>query len=216
MKRLHVSLLVLLLIPAQLSFGQTQSPNSAGPPIPEWVSWKVFQDSLAYYDKKAPQETRKMLKERLGLSTSRANKLLSSGNALLADLDNIDSEERSELRKRIVAPDPSHLSPGNGNQKTRELKTLKQFAAQDGLDKRTEGKRKAALVKHKDELLKDFEPLELARIEGFIRSNITPNIKVTKTDPAALEKTPGLRPSPPPSNATRTREVPPSLSKGAK
>jgi hypothetical protein len=215
-RRIAVASLIFGLTQASLSYGQSRSAEQRG--IPNWVSWRVFQDSLAYYDKKSSAETRKMLKARLGLSPAQANKLLTSGSGLLADFDKIDAEAKSESQKRFSVPPTifSNGNQGNGNQK-KELKTLKQLAAQDGLDKEIEAKRQTALARHKDALLKEFGPLELARIEGFIHTSVTPNIKTVKVDPTAPDKTPGFRAGPPPpSSVTHTPEMPPNLSKAAR
>src|SRR5438552_848386 len=79
-----IGLCSVLLLQASLGYGQQARP--ASPPVPSWVAWKVFQDSLVFYDKKASQDTRKMLKEKFGLSPAQASKLLTAGQLFLADL----------------------------------------------------------------------------------------------------------------------------------
>jgi hypothetical protein len=164
-------LFLVLLLHTPLGFGQGVVSRQQS--VPSWVAWRVFQDSLAFYNKKDAQSTRKMLNDKLGLSPAQATKLISSGIEFIADLDTIDVDARTEVRKRYAGK----TLLANKDNKPRVPKTIHQRAVEDGFDAEVQKRRQTAHAKHRDALVQAFGMLKYTQINGFIVKTVLPQIK---------------------------------------
>ena len=161
--------------------------------------------SVDHYDKRSPDNVRKMLAKRFGLTAAQAAGLVSAGKSLTAELDRIDEDAKKEVRKRykyVPIQSGKPANPGSAGRPAAPQKTVLERAVEDGLYKQVEGKKAAALAAHFRTLNVDSTAIE--RISKYIESTILPQIKGFNVDPRASAGSPGPEPPPVPRRLPNT------------
>jgi hypothetical protein len=144
---------------------------------------------LEQYDQKSPDNLKKALAKRFGLTAAQAAHLINTGKSLKADFDRIDEETKKEIAKRYkykYAPVQSGRPANPGTSARRPAahqKSVFELAREDGLYTEVEGKKQAALAAHFTALGLDAATLE--RITKYVQSSILPQIKQFTVDPRA-------------------------------
>lgn len=199
-----------LLLGSATSVGQVVDPLATGPlkappapslkigpsdphaaPVPEWLTWKAFQRSLAFYNRQSPQGVQDLLATRLGVPRASAALVLSAGETYLAELERIDAETRQAINARyrperappVTLTRPSFrsgtevpLSARASAQPTGA--SLRDLAIQDGFYAQVEERRAAALAAHKKQIVTIAGSTQLAAMERFVETEVAPHVKV--------------------------------------
>src|SRR5262249_24531895 len=95
-----VFLFVIVFALRVASIQGRQGASSGQPPVPQWMAWRGFHDSLVLYGKRSPGQVRQILGGPIGLNDVQTAKLLSAGQTFLADLDIVDRDAKAEAAKR--------------------------------------------------------------------------------------------------------------------
>jgi hypothetical protein len=141
-----LALLAPQLVSSATAQKATSRPGSA--PAPEWVAWRVFQQSLAAFVRRSPN-VNGMLRAQFGLTEAESSALLNAGQSFLTAVQNIDTYTKAELLRRYPARRPDGSPPRNAKTlMRREEMSLRERAMRDGLYSEVEGRKQAALSEH--------------------------------------------------------------------
>jgi hypothetical protein len=175
----YAALLVVLILLVQVAPTKAQAVQPSEP-IPTWLSWKVFYDSLAFYSQKSAGQDEKVLTDTFNLSPTQAATLLSAGQSFVAEIQRIDEEARQEAKKRYRYVPAQTGAPPPGGPKRRQAapqKTIREQALEDGLYAQVEAKKKVALANHMKDLGLNIEAKKLKQIGQFVETSIASRIK---------------------------------------
>jgi hypothetical protein len=186
------SIAFVLILPMVVSAQTTQNGDSAAQPVPDWLAWKMFHQSLAYYAQRSPESVNQMLAAQFGLTRAQAAGLLSAGQSFDGAIKSIDDGAKAEASRRY--PDiVGSATPPSGRTTPRRTKmlpsgppkTVRERAIEDGLYAEVEAKKQSALDNHIKALTSNIGPSRLAQIRNYLQSSIAPRIK-TFTDRKSL------------------------------
>lgn len=176
----------LLIAAALLGLGATthgQGPDADA--VPTWLSWRVFHEAVAFSTR---GESLTAIEQKFGLTTPEATRLRGAGASYTAALDRIDVDARAALKAQVSKP---LKAPRNPKRRLPEFppgtiihdrsKSLRTLAIESGLYAEVEAKKAAALAKHMEAIHRAIPPEKLVVISDWIRTDVTPNIKVAET-----------------------------------
>lgn len=213
MARQFMSLVGALLISlASVSPNVVMSQATTGPSGgPEWLSWRVFHDSLNFYERQAPGTVFALLKERIQVTELETSGFETAGEDFLQQLRAIDDEARAEIAERYGRGMPGRLPtsatpeqllrpnlpirrptlvPG----RTLDGRGIREAVVADGLAARVEARKVSTVRSHVKNLERFLGTDRVRKIEQWIASEVTPKVW---TSNAAI---PQLGPHLPPSN----------------
>lgn len=200
MRPFHV-LLVTAAIVAALGASAAPSARAQGAPplasgsetqslpVPDWLMWKVFHESLAFYRNRSPQQVEAMLHERAGMASGQASALHAAGALYVAAIERIDADARAEIQARYgnklprrPGSDPPPPPPVDRPVDARPAitlepgKTLLQMARESGLYDSVEASRQAALSAHVQQLGQVLGAAAFGRVQIFVETTVRPQI----------------------------------------
>jgi hypothetical protein len=149
-------------------------------PVPTWLTWKVFYESLDFYGKKSPQQDTKIVTEQFRLLPNQATALLNSGQSYVADIQRIDGDARAEAAKRYKYVPLQTGRPDPNSPKSRPAipqKSIQERATEDGFAAEVEAKKSISLANHMNALARDVGAAKLDEIKTFVEKSIAPHIK---------------------------------------
>jgi hypothetical protein len=163
------------------SSAQTQTEPQE--PVPNWLQWRVFHESLVFYDKQAPRQVRELLAKEFRLTTSvQAAALLSNGQVFIADIHRIDDEAKAEARKRYRdITEPLIVTKPPTATKLRPIgprRTILQRAREDGFSATVDGKKQAALANHLRAMATAIGQAQLDLMNNWVQTKVAPKISV--------------------------------------
>ena len=180
---------------------------------PDWLVWRVFHDSLDFYDQQSPAVVLDLLKERLDLSEAERSEFMTIGYSYLRQLDRIDEEARAEIVARYktdttpailppsVARPEEVLRAGAGQiartfvvGQTPDGHSIRDLLVTDGLVARIEARRQATLRLHLDTVRRAFGSDRLSKIETWVLSEVAPNVVFIPTGAGPQPRVGGLTP----------------------
>ena len=174
------------------SSGWAQEP--AKEPVPDWLAWQVFQESIAFHSKQSakapaaptsdpkkktlfsgprPTTFQQTMKKQFGLTPEHTAALLTKGQSFLAALSAIQTEAKAEVNRRYLT------RAALAAQASGPRKTIKERSKEDGLDAEVQGKRQAALTAHLEGLSQSLTAAELAKVTEWVRTGVGPRITQT-------------------------------------
>jgi hypothetical protein len=166
-------------------------------PVPAWLAWRVFHDSLTYYRNQSASAVHDLLRKELGLTPAQANLLMDAGQSYIAELDRIDGATRVEVRRRypqlfnvvtrIDAP-PEGVSPTPSG----PSKPIIQLAQEDGLYANVQNQKETVLNAHTQALTNALSHARVDRMKAWVQTTVAPKITV-RTD---SQQRPSRRPVP--------------------
>jgi hypothetical protein len=174
------------------------SRQNPGEVAPDWLVWRVYYDSLEFYDKQSPQGVQDLLTQQVGLTIDEAVVLRTAGSNYLRELAQIDDRARAEVKARFQSEDgpnplpqpPPSVLRGKApppidliGSRAPAGKNLREALLADGLIARTENRRVATFRTHRTELARTLGPTKLAALEELIRTQVAPNVKVVSFVP---------------------------------
>lgn len=169
---------MMLLLQVSPTWGvQVQQSNE---PIPSWLVWRAFYDSLAFYGKRTANQDTRIVSENFSLTPVQASALLSAGRSFLGDVQRIDEEAKLEAAKRYKYAPAQTGPPSAGSPKQRKVappKSIRERALEDGLYAQVEAKKQAALANHMKALRLDIGSPKVDQINTFVEISIAPHIK---------------------------------------
>lgn len=178
-----------LSVPAPLPPGST----TAGAPVPEWLVWRAFHDSMRFYSKQSPDAVKRVLTQSAGLTPEQADAILQAGPQFLQEMDRVDEAARNEVQQRyrsagLSAPSSTAVIPrpafrtgaipptglpvewGGGN--------LRQKMEQEGVFARVNRQKADTLAAHRNALSSILGADGLAHLESWLQTNVAPSVKV--------------------------------------
>jgi hypothetical protein len=98
------------------------------------MGWKVFYESLNFYQKRSPEAVRNVLAREFGLVGPQTAQLFSAGQSFLADLKDIDTYAKTEAARRYkYVPVQSGPPPKDSSRRYPPHKSIRDRAIEDGL-----------------------------------------------------------------------------------
>jgi hypothetical protein len=179
---------------------------------PDWLVWRVFHDSLGFYDRQSPDIVEDLLNLRVGFTETERSSFMVAGHAYLRQLAAIDEQARAELAVRYdasVAPPGFHPSAAKAAELVRpgiqqaaprlvaghapDGRSIQEESQPGGIVPRVMAQREAAFRLHHDALLRSFGADRLTKLEEWIAAEVAPRVAAVPT--AAGPPPPdGLRP----------------------
>jgi hypothetical protein len=177
--------------PRALAGGQAGAPATDAvsrvelQPVPEWLAWRVFHSSLAFYRGRSEAALETMLRERLGLGPGEAAVLYSAGARYLATEDRLEAEARLALQARfgttlpapLAALRPGDAPPPGAVMRLEPGKTLLEMAKERGVYDLAEQRKQAALAAHLSELTAVLGAPAVSRLSAFVQSDVAPHVR---------------------------------------
>jgi hypothetical protein len=197
---LPVLVLALGLVGPPPAFGGGQSGPPVTPaeveplPVPDWLAWQVFHDSLVFYAARSAGEVEAMLWDRAGLAPGAATALRSAGQAYLMALAEIDQEARAEvqaryggerLRRRDGVPPRSGRVPASPPLQLPAGTTLYDLVVASGLHAAIETRRAAALAAHLTAVRQAVGAEGTDRLAALVDTQVRPVIQTSVVRPPA-------------------------------
>jgi hypothetical protein len=179
-------LAVVLLLTLASTVGAQTAPTSQ--PIPDWLSWKVFYDSLTFYSSQSMSQVRELLTTQLGLSSAEIPAFLAASQEFVSALGRIDTDASSELDKRFGVDLPKPPLPDNLKNmaipQTRPIQVQpgqsgRDLAVSAGIDARVEAQKNAAFAKHRADLVRTLGNAKVTKLAAFVGANVAPHITRT-------------------------------------
>ena len=201
----HTFLMLLIIaslaLPSMLE-GQQSAPSivATQTAVPDWLTWKVFHQSLNRYSEKSTAKTTELFKEQFGVAAKASPAVLALGQSFVATLDRIDADAKKELDRRYgmdLPPLPSNVierfaskgvKPPRRTLKLRPGKTLRQMAIDDGLDAEFTRQKEAALARHLTALRQVLGSSKVDRMNQFVFTKVRPNVKRFDLDPQPVRR----------------------------
>jgi len=142
--------LVIVFFALRVASIQGQGASAGQPPVPRWIAWRVFHQSLVFYGQRSPAQVRQILEKEIGLTDLQAAKLLSAGQTVIADLDTVDRDGKAEIARRYKYV-PVQSGPPTDGVKRRPARPQKGFlerANEDGFYAEIQAQKEAVLANH--------------------------------------------------------------------
>jgi hypothetical protein len=173
-------------VPAPLPPGTTK----AGAPVPDWLVWRVFHDSMRFYGKQSPDAVKRLLTEKAALTPDQADAVLKAGPGYLQAMSSIDAAAQSEIQQRYRSADlPSSTRniprpafrkgavPPSGPP-VEWGGNLRDQLEEDGLVARVNRQKADTLAAHRRALSASLGPDALTALESWLATNVAPGVKV--------------------------------------
>lgn len=186
--RLVFAFAILVAIVTRPGFGQTpgqavpQVPTTA---VPNWLAWKVFYESLAFYQARAGGQVTETAASQFGLDAGEAATLSNAGQAFVAAIARIDAEARAGIEVRYGTiqppanlPRPPNRQPPGPRIKREPGKTVLDMVRESGLYEQVQAKKNATLAAHVSQLTNAFGTVKMARLRAWVETTIASRIKV--------------------------------------
>lgn len=186
-------------VPAPLAAGTTK----AGAPVPDWLVWRVFHDSMRFYGKQSPEAVERVLTQKAALTPDQADAVLRAGSAYLQAMTSIDDAAQAEIQQRYRSADlPSSTRniprpafrkgavPPSGPP-VEWGGNLREQVQEDGLVARVNRQKTDALAAHRRALSASLGPDALTALESWLETNVAPGVKVFDKATRAATPTPG-------------------------
>jgi hypothetical protein len=178
-----------MIVPLQLNVhGQTVEMPTASPSAqlssgqnPEWLAWKVFYQSLIFYQKQSPSLVDQMLHAKFGLNASETTAFWGAMKMFVTTIDAIDSRARSEAQLRFGTQIPlrSKTKPtGTGE----PVKSFLQRAREGGLFDSVENEKRAALSAHLAAIRNLITADEIAAMTAWVQGSVAPRITTVESE----------------------------------
>jgi hypothetical protein len=168
----------LLIVPQFVAAQTTQNNSPAGLPVPNWLAWKIFHQSLAFYNQRSAEQLQRMLKTEFGVTNAQAAILLQSGQSFVTTVEQIDKDGKTEAERRY----PEAVKPTNGSPWRRprgsSSKNLRERFLEDGLYAEVEARKEATLVTHIGILRSNLNPAQFDAVAKWVQTAIAPRIKL--------------------------------------
>jgi hypothetical protein len=199
---LPIAILGLLLeLRPDVSLGQTPDrravsrtatcTDSRVGPVPSWLAWKAFHESLRIRVQRSGQGPAKTLESQFGLSSYEVKTLVDIGQQFLETLAGIDRDARAAVQARYGADPPPSIArsrnPRNENDRIpgrpivlERGKTLLDMVRASGLYHEVEAKKRAALGNHLQALQSVIASDALNRMHDWISGSVAPQIRVAE------------------------------------
>lgn len=186
MNRLIRSLCLLLVILLVASTAPTRAIAQSRS-APDWLAWKAFHQSLAFYQSRSNDKVSRMLAVRFGVKGGDETTLLQAGQSYVKTIDSIDADARADVRARWGAKRiPKLPNAANGRAPAMSNppivlergKTLVQMARESGMYDRVEAQKNAALVAYLQDIRQALGPATSARLAKWVQSSVAPQITV--------------------------------------
>jgi hypothetical protein len=187
--------LVLMMRPGLAAEQATSLPPAAAGhvealPVPDWLAWRVFQDSLTYYRGRSAAAVERMLAERAGLTPAQTVALATAGQAYVTALARIDADARAEVQARyaISPPGPDATlprpeavpgsRPANSVIRAEWGTTLFERVRASGLYDQVEARKRAALAAHLGALMAALGAPAVTQLTTLVQTTVTPTIRI--------------------------------------
>lgn len=176
-----------LSVPAPLPPGITE----AGAPVPDWLVWRAFHESMQFYSKQSPDAVKRVLTQKAGLTPEQADAVLQAGPGYLQEMDRVDAAAQIEVQQRYrsaarhapsaaAIPRPAFRNgavpparlpvEGSGN--------LRQAIEQDGVVARVNRQKADTLAAHRSALSAILGADGLAELESWLKTSVAPGVKI--------------------------------------
>jgi hypothetical protein len=172
-----------------------------------WLAWKVFHDSFAFYARQSGAQVEEMLASRFDLTPAEAAALLAAGRTFVGAIQRIDADAKAQADTRygrLVRPARPLNTAGarsrwSGPRPPGPEKSRRERAIEDGLYAAVEARKEAALTEHTTALAGQLDPVKFARVADWVNTSVAPGI-TTFTQPPARDRraSSGVRGSVPP------------------
>jgi hypothetical protein len=223
---LVLSVSVVLWSHSARAAGQVTPPPAPGAtveslPVPEWLAWRVFHESLAFYRTRSAPEVEQMLAVQAGLAPKDSAALLKAGDAFVSALQEIDTAARAELHARYGRPRdeptgavatarPAGPPPPGGMIRHAPGKTVLDMVRESGLYDQVERQKRVALAAHITQVEQAIGAVLLARVTQLVQTAVVPTIRRGMLPPPAPPATlpSGAVRTPPPGASIRPGDAP--------
>ena len=155
--------------------------------VPDWLAWKVFHQSLAFYEARSHAQVADMLASQFGLTGAETAMVSNVGQEFVAAMERIDSEAKAEVQARYGSVGPPVGLPRPTNRQEagssgapmarQPAKTLLDKVRESGFYGQVEAEKRAALAAHLGELTGALGPAKMARIGEWVQTSVAPRIK---------------------------------------
>jgi hypothetical protein len=164
-------------------------------PAPNWLAWKVFHDSFAFYARQSGVQVEEMLASRFDLTPAEATALLAAGRTFVGAIQRIDTDAKAQADTRygrLVRPARPPNAAGarirwSGPRPRGPEKTRRERAIEDGLYAAVEARKEAALTEHTAALAGQLDAVKFARVAEWVNTSVAPQI-TTFTQPPARDR----------------------------
>ena len=164
--------------------------DSAAQPVAKsnWLAWKVFHESFAFYARQSAGQVEEMLASRFALTQAEATALLAAGQTFVAAIERIDTDAKAEANRRYgdlpqqARPSTNARGRWSGPRPAGPQKTRRERAIEDGLYAAVEAMKEAALTQHTSALAGQLDPVKFARVAEWVNTSVAPQI-TTFTQP---------------------------------
>lgn len=167
-------------------------------PAPLWLAWRIFHDSLAFYNQKSAAGVEKMLAAQFGMTNGQATAFLNAGQSYVVAIRQIDAQTRAAVKSRYM-PVLSGNKPPAGSAIPTSPQSFLQLAINDGLYAQMEGLNQNALAAHLNALKGPLTDTQINQISAFVQANVLPKIHTVNVGPQGATKglPPGFSATPP-------------------
>lgn len=162
-------------------------------PAPPWLVWKVFYNSLEFYERQSPTAVTSLLTERAALSDTEIDFVRAAGRQYLQQLASLDNAAIEEVRAKYQPNQPSIVmrSSPNASSSPRapsqpaglparlpDGRRLADAVQADGSVQRLMRNREQAAQAHLQTLSRRLDSKKLAAIQALVDSEVAPKVHV--------------------------------------
>jgi hypothetical protein len=153
--------------------------------------WRAFHSSLEFYEAQSQGASGRILHHHVSLTDVQSTALAAAGHSYLAELSRIDAQTKAAIASRyqsdgVVSPptfSASHRNvpatePGVMAVARKDGRDLYDVLVDDGVVASMEAQRQEALRAHLAELRKELGGDVVAKIQNWLREDVSPNVAV--------------------------------------